>query len=90
MTEILALGNLPESTQRELSNEYQHDRFQIVIKNLYHFALDESSLSIGRVNQDFYIGMSEYAYAAHQLWLPDQAMNSTNDRQNGSVAIVIS
>ena len=28
MTETLANGYSPESTQRELSNEYQHDRVQ--------------------------------------------------------------
>ena len=34
ITEALAHGYSSESTQRELSNEYQHDRVQIVIKNL--------------------------------------------------------
>ena len=34
MTEILAHGYSSESTQRELSNEYQHDRVQMVFKNL--------------------------------------------------------
>ena len=34
MTETLAYGYSFESTQRELSNEYQHDRVQIVFKNL--------------------------------------------------------
>ena len=42
MTETLANGYLSESTQRELSNEYQHNRvldgFQ---KYLRHCALDE-------------------------------------------------
>ena len=40
-----------ESTQRdELSNEYQPDRVWMVFKNLcVLFALNESSLSIGRV-----------------------------------------
>ena len=51
MIETLAHGYLPESTLRELSNEYQHDKvskdgFQ---KSLHPCALDESSLSIGRV-----------------------------------------
>ena len=55
MTETLAHGYLPESTLRELSNEYQHNRvskdgFQ---KSLHPCALDESSLSIGRV---YYVG----------------------------------
>ena len=34
MTETLANGYSYESAQRELSNEYQHDRVQVVIKNL--------------------------------------------------------
>ena len=34
MTETLANGYSSESTQQELSNEYQHDRFQMVFKNL--------------------------------------------------------
>ena len=39
-----------ESTQQELSNEYQHDRVEMVFKkSLCSCALDESSLSIGRV-----------------------------------------
>ena len=59
MTETLAQGYTSESTQRELSNEYQHDRVKMVFKNLLCFcALDESSLSIGRVNGN---GMCAYA-----------------------------
>ena len=34
MTEILAHVYSSESAQQELSNEYQHDRVQIVFKNL--------------------------------------------------------
>ena len=34
MTEILAHGYSSESTQRELSNEYQHERNQMVFRNL--------------------------------------------------------
>ena len=34
MTETLAYGYSLESTQRELSNEYQHDRVWMVFKNL--------------------------------------------------------
>ena len=33
-TETLAHGYSSESTQRELSNEYQHDRVYMVYKNL--------------------------------------------------------
>ena len=49
MTETLACGYLSESTQRELYNEYQHDRVLMVFKTLHSSALDESSLSIRRV-----------------------------------------
>ena len=34
MTETLANGYSSESTQQELSNEYQHDRVQMFFKNL--------------------------------------------------------
>ena len=34
MTETLANGYSSESTQRELYNEYQHDRVQMFFKNL--------------------------------------------------------
>ena len=34
ITETLAYGYSSESTQRELSNEYQHDRVLMVFKNL--------------------------------------------------------
>ena len=34
MTETLAYGYSSESTQRKLSNEYQHDRVKMVFKNL--------------------------------------------------------
>ena len=33
MTETLANGYSSESTQRELSNEYQHDRVLMIFKN---------------------------------------------------------
>ena len=33
-TETLAHGHQSESTQRELSNKYQHDRVKMVFKNL--------------------------------------------------------
>ena len=49
MTEILAYGYSSESTQRELSNEYQHDRVWVFFKYLRPCAFDKSSLSIGRV-----------------------------------------
>ena len=51
MTETLANGYSSESTQQEHSNEYQHDRVEMVFKkSLRSCALDESRLSIGRVN----------------------------------------
>ena len=34
MAEILAYGYSSESTQQELSNEYQNDRFSMVFKNI--------------------------------------------------------
>ena len=34
MSETLVNGYSSESTQRELSNEYQHDRVQVFFKNL--------------------------------------------------------
>ena len=34
MTETLANGYSSESTHRELSNEYQHDRVEMIFKNL--------------------------------------------------------
>ena len=37
MTETLANGYSSESTQRELSNEYQHDRVKMFFKNLCVF-----------------------------------------------------
>ena len=50
MTETLANGYSYESTQQELSNEYQHDRVSMVFeKYLRLCALDERSLSIRRV-----------------------------------------
>ena len=49
MTETLTNGYSFERTQRELSNEHQHDRVSMVFKkSLYSCALGESSLSIGR------------------------------------------
>ena len=51
ITETLANGYSSESTQQELSNEYQNNRVLMVFKNLLSScALEESSLSIGRVN----------------------------------------
>ena len=49
MAETLAYGYSPESSQQELSNEYQHDRIWMIFKLLHPCTLDESGLSIGRV-----------------------------------------
>ena len=46
MTETLAHRYSSKSTWRELSNEYQHGRVEMGLKNLC--ALDESNLIIGR------------------------------------------
>ena len=51
MTETLAHEYSSDSTQWELSNEYQHDRVKMVFKDLcilYPCALNKCSLSIGR------------------------------------------
>ena len=62
MTETLTYGYSYESTQRELSNEYHHDRvLDVFQKSLHPCALDESSLSIGRVNQG-QVGQVIYKY----------------------------
>ena len=39
MTETRADGYSYESTHRELSNEYQHDRVQMIFKNLFVLVL---------------------------------------------------
>ena len=50
MTETLAHGYSSESICRELSNEYQHDRVQMVFKNLCVLGhKDERRLSTGSV-----------------------------------------
>ena len=50
ITETLAFGYSYESTQQELSNEYQHDRvLDVFQKSLRPCALEKSSLSIERV-----------------------------------------
>ena len=79
MTETLANGYSSESTQRELSNEYQHDRFWMVFqKSLHLCALDESTLSIGRVNTDkprVELALHKYqvVYIYHNI--PSQLLN---------------
>ena len=51
MSKTQVHGYSSESAQRELSNEYQYDRFQMLFSIFFCFcALDKSSLSIGRVN----------------------------------------
>ena len=48
MTETLAHGYTSESTQRELSNEYQHDRVTMFFKNLCVVVLwTKVSLALG-------------------------------------------
>ena len=42
----LAYGYSSESTRRELSNEYKHDRVELVFRNR-PFGLGKSSLNIG-------------------------------------------
>ena len=78
-TEPLAHGYSFESTQRELSNEYQHDRLKIVFKNLCVFvlwpkvalasALEGSSADTGNLN---YLGLVylrfHVAHGRQKLW----------------------
>ena len=50
MTKTLSFGYSSESTQRELSNEYPHERHWMIFKNLVSgVPLDERSIVIGRV-----------------------------------------
>ena len=75
MTETLAHGYSFDSTQRELSNEYQHDRVKMFFrKALHHCALDEIRLSIGRVkaiNSIVWIGQYLTASSSScSRWLP--------------------
>ena len=53
MTETLAHWNSSDSTQQELSNEYQYDRVQKIFENhcILNCLLDKSSLSIERVKE---------------------------------------
>ena len=68
MVETLANGDSSESTRRELSNEYQHDRVQISYqKSLHLSALDESS--IGRVNNGLLVAFPRYCPHIRQPFL---------------------
>ena len=49
MTETLAHWYSSESTQRELSTEYQHDRVSMVFKEFCVLVLGKISLNIERV-----------------------------------------
>ena len=54
MTETLAYGYSSESTQQALSNEYQHDRVQMVFKKTLHPCdSDKSRLNIGKVKHEW-------------------------------------
>ena len=61
MTETLANGYSSESTLRELPDEYRDDRVLMFFKKMLpSCALDESSLSIGRVNDKLCPTLSEH------------------------------
>ena len=45
MTETLANGYSSESTQRELSNEYQHDRVSMIFKRFHILVLGTKVVS---------------------------------------------
>ena len=70
MIESLANGYSYESAQWELSNEYKHDRVQIVFKFFLRSCVsDESSLSIERANKDNGDLTSSYMYIRYTyLW----------------------
>ena len=54
-------GYSSESTKRELSNEYQHDRVKMVLIIVCILVPVESRISIGRVNPGFcLVSMSRY------------------------------
>ena len=55
MTEYLVHGYSSESTQRELSNEYQQDRVKIFQKYLHPCVLGQSNINIGRVKLQAYL-----------------------------------
>ena len=57
-----------ESARRELSNEYQHDRVLMFFKDLSYCALDASSLSIGRVKNNFEIENIFTKYLKESCW----------------------
>ena len=65
MTEILAYGNSSETHQRVLSESYVMNTNMTGFRcftSLHLCALDESSLSIGRVNISLPIQMSDEIY----------------------------
>ena len=49
LTETLTYWYSSERTQQDLFNEYQHDRVKMISKIVVLYALDENSLSVGRV-----------------------------------------
>ena len=55
MAETIAYGYSSESTQLELSNEYQHERVEDFQKSLRLYALEKNSLSTGRVKRRCYV-----------------------------------
>ena len=68
MTETLAHGYLSESTQRELSSEYQHEKGLYGFQEALHLcALDESSLSIGRVEIFLHVSAHSHTLGANIL-----------------------
>ena len=73
MTETLANGYTYVSTQRELSNEYQHDMIWMIFI-FSSCALDESSLSIGWVNNEIVSHASEDAYRSPCEWVKCYAL----------------
>ena len=69
MIETMAHGNSSESTQQELSNKYQHDRVEMVFKDLCILVLWTiiRTLSIGKVK-------------SHNIVIPDAQMHRNTQR----------
>ena len=81
MTKILPHGYLSESSQGELSNEYQHDRVWMIFKKTLHpCALDKSSLSIGRVRNGWVNKRFAYFSATCLLDLLGKARRTSASR----------
>ena len=62
MAETLAYGYSSESTQRELSNEYQHDRVLMVFKNIASLCFTKVASALEGLKEIFSIYLIPYGY----------------------------